>query len=143
MSGEVYALAATTLCGAGAVMLFDMMRAVRCQVKQNRALVFCEDLLFWIICIVAVWKCLWHFNDGEIRFFEAAGFAIGALLYFLVLGELFFVIFKVIFKNIFKIVKLIFQILLTPPRFLYKILLVPLYSKIRVGKNKRKENSNE
>lgn len=142
MNSETYALLATTLCGAGAVMLFDMMRAIRHSIKQNRVLVFFEDLLFWIICIFAVWKCLWYFNDGELRFYEAAGFAIGALLYILLLQKLFFGVFKVIFKNIFKFTHLIFQILLTPLRFLYKILLVPLCSKMRVRKT-GKENSNE
>ena len=131
MTGEVYALIASVLCGAGAVMLFDMLRAIRLSVKQNNFFVIIEDTFFWCVCITGMWNCLWHFNNGAVRAFEILGFGIGALLYILILQKLFFIIFKAVFKNIFKFIHLIFQILLTPPRFLYKILLVPLCTKIK------------
>ena len=131
MTGEVYALIASVLCGAGAVMLFDMLRAIRLSVKQNNFFVIIEDTFFWCVCITGMWNCLWHFNNGAVRAFEILGFGIGALLYILILQKLFFIIFKAVFKNIFIFIHLIFQILLTPPRFLYKILLVPLCTKIK------------
>ena len=131
MTGEVYALIASVLCGAGAVMLFDMLRAIRLSVKQNNFFVIIEDTFFWCVCITGMWNCLWHFNNGAVRAFEIIGFLIGALLYILILQKLFFILFKAVFKNIFKFIHLIFQILLTPPRFLYKILLVPLCTKIK------------
>ncbi len=143
MTKEAYALIASALCGAGSVMLYDVFRAIRLSVKQNGFFVFLEDVIFWCVCTAAMWNCLWRFNNGEVRAFEIAGFVIGALLYILTLQKLFFVLFKVIFKNIFKFIHLIFQILLTPPKFLYKILLVPLCAKLKhtmgktvVGKDK-------
>lgn len=131
MNREIYALIAVTVCGGAVVMLFDVFRAVRAAVKSNAVLTAAEDIAFWIISIYMVTRCLWEFNNGELRFFEAVGFVIGAVLYILLLQKAILKIFTVIFKNIFKFIHLICQILLTPPRFLYKILLVPLYKKVK------------
>lgn len=131
MNREIYALIAVTVCGGAVVMLFDVFRAIRAAVKSNAVLTAAEDIAFWIISIYMVSRCLWEFNNGELRFFEAAGFVIGAVLYILLLQKGILRIFTVIFKNIFKFIHLICQILLTPPRFLYKILLVPLYKTLK------------
>lgn len=139
MNREIYALIAITVCGGAVVMLFDIFRAVRAAGKSNAFLTAAEDIAFWIISIYMVSKCLWVFNNGELRFFEAAGFVIGAVLYILLLQKIILTVFTVIFKNIFKFIHLICQILLTPPRFLYKILLVPLY--VRVKRLISKSNS--
>ena len=145
MNTEIYALAAMTACGGGAVMLFDMFRAVRSSMKTNAFLTAAEDFAFVVITGYVTSKCLWIFNSGQLRFFEGAGFVIGAVLYILTLEKPFFGIFKVIFKNIFKFLHLISQILLTPAAFLYKILLVPLYEKLRnfIRGKKQREGQSE
>lgn len=139
MNKEIFALFALTLCGAAVAMLFDMFRAMRAVGKGNAAATVLEDILFWIASIYIVAKCLWVFNNGELRFFEAVGFVIGIILYILLLQRIIFKIFKVIFVNIFKFIHLICQILLTPPRFLYKILLVPLYVRLKKHTAKHKD----
>lgn len=138
MNREVFALFALTLCGATVTMVFDVFRAMRAAGKENAAATVLEDILFWIISLCIVAKCLWVFNSGELRFFEVVGFIIGAILYILLLQKIFFNIFTVIFVNIFKFLHLICQILLTPLRFLYKILLVPLYVVIKKDTEKHK-----
>ena len=139
MNKEIFALFALTLCGTVVAMLFDMFRAIRAAGKGNAVATVLEDILFWIASLYIVAKCLWVFNNGELRFFEAVGFVIGVILYILLLQKIIFKIFTVIFINIFKFIHLICQILLTPLRFLYKILLVPLYVGLKKHAVKHKD----
>ena len=130
MNSGIYALIALTLCGAFSAMLFDVFRAMRAAGKNGAFMTAAEDICFCAVTAFAVWKCLWIFGSGELRLFEILGFAIGAILYILLLQKVILKIFTVIFKNIFKFLHFISQILLTPLRFLYKILLVPLYLRL-------------
>lgn len=130
------ALAAMTVCGSVCAMMFDMFRAVRTLKKHGKYLTAAEDAVFCTASAFMIWKCLWIFGGGALRMFEVLGFAIGVILYILVLQRVFFRIFTVIFKNIFKIFDFIFQILLTPLKFLYKILLVPLYLPVKARRKK-------
>lgn len=127
MQCGVYALAAMTACGGACAAMFDVFRAVRRVKHHGKVMTAAEDFFFCVLAAAMIWKCLWVFGGGELRLFEVLGFAIGIILYILLLQRVFFWIFTVIFKNIFKFFDFIFQILLTPLRFLYKILLVPLF----------------
>ena len=85
------------------------------------------------------------------------GLFTGVILYFSLLSKYFEHILKGIFKIIYKIFYLIFKILLTPARFLYKILLVYFFmpidnfiiNKVKLIKHKinlikiNRSNSNE
>ena len=131
MTREVYALLAMFVCGGAVVMLFDMFRAARSCVKTNVFFPAMQDAAFWTVSAWFLAKGLWIFSDGRLRLYEVIGFLIGALLYILLFQRAFLKVFMVFFENFFKIIHLILKILLTPPVFLYKMLLVPLYTKAK------------
>lgn len=131
MRREALAFLAMTACGGGISLLFDLLRAVRRSLKPKAVLGAVMDILFCAAsCFSALW-CVWHFNSGAFRFYEVTGLILGGIFYFTLLSKWALRIFSVIIENILKFVKLILKILLTPPMFLYKILLVPVYGRIK------------
>lgn len=126
MSRELFVFAVMIICGAVISVVFDLLRAMRTEIKPNNAVVALIDILFWVFASFAVLAAVWNFNSGIFRFYEIAGLALGAVFYFLLLSHWILKLFLFIIRNILKFVKLIFKILLTPPLFLYKILVVPM-----------------
>lgn len=139
LNGEVAALLAMTLCGAGISLLFDFLRSVRRVIRFGGVAAAVSDLLFWIAVCGSVAACIWIFNDGRLRFFEFAGLFSGAALYFCILSGAAVRFFTYIIELILKIFRLICKILLTPLKFLYKILIVPVMGLIKKLRNKIRE----
>lgn len=128
------------MVAAGGIIscLFDVFRLIRRVLHlESAAVTAVFDILFCIIAVYAVSACVWNFNDGLIRFYIPVGLVVGAVIYFAAVSEWFLKIFYFIFENIFKFVLLIFKILLTPLRFLYKILIA--YVKGYTAKKGKKE----
>ena len=125
INAETAALLAMTLCGAGLSLLFDFLRSIRRVIRFGTAAAAVSDILFWLAACGSAAACIWIFNNGQLRLFEFAGLAIGAVLYFCLLSKIMMRFFVYIIGFIFKIIRLICKILLTPLVFLYKILIVP------------------
>lgn len=113
MTRECAAFLGMCAVGAGAGLLFDIFRAVKRAANIKKAAA--ADALYWIIMTAAVWYAFLYLMDGSIRGFEIFGLLLGVFLYFMLLSS---VVLK-IFVNLFKF---FFKILLTPARFLYKII---------------------
>lgn len=122
MSREIYVLLGMVLCGAAAGVLFDLRRGVNKTLRPPDFITAVSDFLFWIICAVAAAWCIWTLNYGIVRAYEFIGLSLGALLYFLTLSRFVLSFFSFIADGIFKIIAFILKILLTPIRFLYKII---------------------
>ena len=114
MAREVWILQMMCAAGAGAGLLFDLLRAVRRFFRTNAAAAV-TDVLYWVLCAGLVWYAVMALNSGEIRAYELFGLIWGAALYFLLLSRYVLRIFIGIFQ-------LFLKILLTPARFLYKII---------------------
>ena len=134
----MYALIALIICGSATGLIFDIFRAMRAAGKNGVLITVFGDVLFWIISMYMTARCLWIFNNGEIRLFEILGFVFGLFLYILLLEKVILKIFTFVFKNIFNFIDLIYQILLTPFKFLYKIIVVSLYTKLKEKQKSRK-----
>ena len=107
ISREVYVFLAMIICGGALAVVFDMLRAMRMILNPSAVIVSASDILFWIFAAFVISAAAWNFNSGIFRFYEPLGIILGAVFYFL-----------------------------TPPKFLYKILIVPI---IGVIKNKRRK----
>ena len=124
MNGEVITLAAFTACGGIVCFVFDIMRGLRRAVGEREICTHISDFIFWAASAVVCMFCLWNFNSGEIRLFEFVGFFGGCVLYFLLLSAVVLKVFTLIFVNILKFMRFVLKILLTPAKFLYKIVIV-------------------
>ena len=141
MNGEVITLAAFTACGGIVCLVFDIMRGLRRAIGERKICTHISDLIFWVTSAAVCMFCLWNFNSGEIRLFEFVGFSIGCVLYFLLLSAVVLKVFTLIFVNILKFMRFVLKILLTPAKFLYKIVIViPIRHVNLITVRKRKHN---
>ena len=125
---EILALACV---GAAGVCASDIIRALRC---GSHAVGFIGGILDFVsIAIggVALWLALLFIAHGEMRMHWFMCVAAGAALYVFTIKSVVYRLFCVIFQNIFKFLHFILKILLTPARFLYKMIYVGLYTHIR------------
>lgn len=136
MTREVWIFFISVLCGGGIMLVFDLFRAVRMAIKAGNAVTAVSDVLFCAVAMFCAVACVWNINSGIFRFYELIGLILGGIFYFLLLSKWILKLFLFIIENILKFVRLIFKILLTPPLFLYKILVVPIQKSIR---NKRRK----
>jgi len=116
---ELYVFFISFICGIICSAIFDFFRISRKRYKQKTFLINISDILFWIISCIICYGCIFFTNSGKIRLYEFIAIAIGGFIYFLLLNRFF----NIVFVNFFKIIEIILKILLTPPRFLYKIII--------------------
>ncbi len=143
MQKELYVFFTMIVCGGALMMFFDFERAFLRAIGSGKGLTAVCDILFWIIAGFCSMVCVWNFNSGIFRFYEPVGLVLGAVFYFCLLSKLFFGVFIKMIENILKFMRLIFKILLTPPRFLYKILVVPLIGILHQKVRKDKDSCDE
>lgn len=109
-------------------VLYDFLRAVRGYCKSA---LFC-DVVIWISTLVAL-CCAWFFvAEGKIRWYMVAGLIFSGIIYFLSLSKYVLLMLRFAVGTIYSFFRIFFKILLTPPRFLCKI--VSVY----IGKAKSK-----
>ena len=110
LSVTVCFIIASVLC----CVCFDVLRAIRNTYPLKGATAAIMDILFWIVCSIIIYVCLYFSNNADIRWYEFAGSIIGIILYIAFIG-------KHIYKIILKIIKLCFKIL----SFIFKISGIP------------------
>ena len=129
MSGELTAFALSAACGASVLLLWDFMHGMRHTFVRGIAGNIILDIAWWFISVSAFLWCLWETVALKLRFFEAFAAAGGAVLYHFTVSPVLRHCFCVFFDIISKIFQFIFKILLTPARFLDKILIEPFLVK--------------
>lgn len=127
MSVDALAFFAAVLMGFSVGVLFDLLGVLGIGFKRKRLVPF-FDLIFMLLLAFLVISVFYIFNSFELRAFLFVGVFLGLILYIFAARW----IFLKIFEKIIKIFHFIFKILLTPARFLYKILVVWLFGKIKL-----------
>lgn len=131
ISEQTVVFLAMSLCGALVGVLFDLFRSFRLLAKPRSAVVHLSDFLFCLLGLILLFSVLVHFNGGQLRWYVFLGTILGAVLYFSAISS--YVLRFLMFTECMfvKIIRIILKILLTPARFLYKILIVPMYQILR------------
>jgi len=115
---ELYSFAYVVIACCIACVVFDFFSELLSTFRMGTVASCVLDVIFWIFIIAFMWMSLISSNDGRLRLYQILGGILGCFLYFFSLR---FIV-SLIFKNIFKFIRFILKILLTPVRFLYKIL---------------------
>ena len=131
MNYEVFVLLMMVASGALLGVIYDSVRAIKLFIPFGRKVAIVTDFLYWVFVTLFVAYMLLVTNDGIIRAYEFCGIILGAVLYFFTVSRWILWLFKFILGNILKIFDFIFKILLTPLRFLDKILVVKIFKKLR------------
>ncbi|MDR3552244.1 MAG: spore cortex biosynthesis protein YabQ [Clostridia bacterium] len=107
-------------CGFGMALgaVYDLFRIFRIAVPCGKAVVFIQDVLFWMICAVSSFLFLLYMNTGEIRLFIILGELIGATLYYFTLGVLVMKSAKAVVGFLRWIAALVFRLIARPLGFI-------------------------
>lgn len=69
------------LLGIVMMISYDVVRIFRRIIPHGTAAVAVEDILYWLICGVCIFRMLYVENSGAIRGFAIAAVVLGMLLY--------------------------------------------------------------
>ena len=133
MTAEMYAFISAIACGMLSVILWNITEALRNTIRAKAVINGVMDALWWVVTAVVFSICMWEIISLKIRAFEFIGVGIGAIVCHITLARPIRYVCGKIFGFFFKIIQFIFKILLTPWTFLYKILVVVIFRKIKKG----------
>jgi spore cortex biosynthesis protein YabQ len=131
ISEQTLVFLAMCICGAAVGVLFDIFRSFRLAVRPSEKAVHISDFLFCVFAALVFFWGIVRFNNGQLRWYVFLGAVLGAVIYFLTISSYMIKLFIFVGKGTYKIFKLILKILLTPIKFLYTILIVPIYKILR------------
>jgi hypothetical protein len=110
------------LLGAAFGLLYDALRITRLAIPAPYAVVFVEDVLYFLFLGMATFLFLMRTIDGQVRFFILVGAVIGALLYFMSVSVLVMMVSGAIIKAVKAFIGFIVYRLFVPIyRLLYSI----------------------
>lgn len=133
---ELVVFLSVTLLGIAEGILFDIFRAVRKNISDSFLAVGISDAVYWLFAVSLFSAAMLRLNNGELRGYVFIGLGLGLLFHFLLFSNLIISIVTEIFLFFLKIFKIFLKILLTPTHFLYKMVVVPIYTffKACIGK---------
>jgi len=115
---ELFSFFASVVLALIIGVIYDFFRALQNRVKKAAIL----DVIMWICmsCLV-VWAWFFVFS-GKLRWYIFLGVFFSDIIYFLTLSKCVYFLVDFFVDKICRIFGVIFKILLTPPRFLCKII---------------------
>lgn len=108
------------LWGAILLVIYDVLRIFRRIVKHGRAWVALEDMIFWTISGILIFKMMYQQNNGIIRGFSIMGMAIGMIVYNKLLSNHLVKGISFGIHKIFEFIKKVIHFLTSPLRFLLR-----------------------
>lgn len=130
ISNEAVSFLCTVISGAVLGLLFDFFSQFSRALKRKTLITF-FDIFFVIATAIIIMSVFYIANSYKLRWYMFIGLFLGLILYCLMLRRVSIFIFSSLFGIFLKIFHFILKILLTPARFLYKILLVYLFVPLR------------
>lgn len=78
---ELRLFLASVIWGIVLVVLYDCFRIFRRVMKHNKFWSGFEDVIYWAVSAVLIFRMMYQINDGAIRGFAIAGVVLGMTLY--------------------------------------------------------------
>ena len=127
MIQEFYILFCSVLAGIVICAVYDFLKIIRRKSQSGILFSNIHDMLFLIIAVGIMFYIIFSVSDGKLRFYQIFGAFSGAFFYFLTLSRsVTYLILKII-AVFLKIFDFFLKILLTPLKFMYKIIYGFLY----------------
>lgn len=79
---------AAVFLGVRFMVLYEILRLLRCLIRHGSTWVAIEDILFGISCGFRAFECAFRLDDGHVRWYFTAGIAAGMLLWQALPGRL-------------------------------------------------------
>ncbi len=135
---EIETFAVSIILGLVIGIFYDLARSMKS--IFNKVAVF--DSFMWI-GVIAFSVFLWYeYQNGEIRWYMIMGTLLSLIIYFLTVSKYVFRVLSFLAGKTYRFFNIIFKLLLTPPKFLCKILSVYIkWSKLKfLGKVEEENN---
>lgn len=132
MKGDAAAFLLSAACGAALLLIWDIFHGLRRVFFKGVFMNTILDAAWWACAAILPVLCLWNTNSMRFRFFELFGAVLGGILYYLTISRVVRSLFCAVFGLFLKLFKIFLKILLTPARFLYKILIAVFVRPIKL-----------
>lgn len=122
--------------GAILLVMYDCLRILRKVVKHGAVLMSMEDIIYWTISSVLIFRMMYRLNDGIIRGFSLLGILLGMVIYKYTISDYVVKAISFILIKIKMFIKKVIHILLRPLKFLGKQgkrLFSALLGKLKLG----------
>ncbi len=117
---ELESFFSSILIGVIFGVIYDFAKSIRAVFKKNTL----PDIFMWSL-IITISGIIWYnFQNGEVRWYMVLGTLTSGILYFLLISRIVFCTFLFLVRKIYCFFNIILKLLLTPLRFLCKILSV-------------------
>jgi spore cortex biosynthesis protein YabQ len=124
-SNQAYVFLATVYAGFIIGFIYDCCRMIRKITKPGIWLTGVMDLLFWIVMGGLSFLVIFYVNDGEVRIYTIAGFAIGWALYVLTLSPYIMKALTWIYTTMARMIHWLVKVILWPFHIIWKALGYP------------------
>lgn len=122
VNGEVLIFLWSLVSGAIIMVTYDFFSVFTSKENMSILVLNIFDGVFVVSATAVMMFILLNVSNGYIRSFEFIGAAIGGILYKITLSRLFTTLFQQIIRTFFVIFNIFCKILLTPLKFMYKII---------------------
>lgn len=78
---EIKFFLVSILSGVVLLIIYDVLRIFRKVVEHGVVWISLEDIVYWVICSVLIFRMMYKMNDGVIRGFSLLGILLGMILY--------------------------------------------------------------
>jgi len=113
-SNQAYVFLSTVYAGFIIGFFYDCCRIVRKMIKAGVIVTGILDLVFWSMMGMLSFLVIFYVNDGDVRLYNIAGFAIGWILYILALSPFVMKALNWIYKTLARAFNWLMKILLWP-----------------------------
>lgn len=114
LADQVFVFVSSLLVGAALGLLYDIFRITRIAFPTAPAVVFIEDVLFFLICALVTFFYGLTVIDGMLRVFLILGELLGGIIYFCTIGQLVMRVSKTIIKAVEAVIRFIFRWIMRP-----------------------------
>lgn len=117
---ELRFFATSVLWGVLLLVIYDFLRIERRLISHNGFFIAVEDLIYWVIASLLIFRMMYKLNDGIIRGFSILAMLLGMLLYHHSLSTYFVEITSGILIKIKKFIFAVINFILKPFKLLFK-----------------------
>ncbi len=111
---------ASIIWGMLLIVFYDLLRIFRRVMKHNGFFVAIEDIIYWVICSVLIFRMMYKQNNGIIRGFSILAMLLGMVIFHYAISDFFVNIISVLIHKIFHFIGMILNIIFRPFLFILK-----------------------
>lgn len=115
---EVRFFLMSVLWGAILLIIYDCLRILRKVIAHNVVWISVEDIIYWAISAVLIFRMMYQMNDGVIRGFSILGILLGMIIYKYSISDYVVRGISFVLNKIKQFVEKVIRILLKPLKFL-------------------------